>query len=232
MNEKEKLEISAKTKKNVQALEKLRKMPKTSTTDNRIAAVNNLISHDVALEGLRHLKWPEGPRCPRCNSKRISKKELRSQDGADILFYECLDCKGRNEPYTFNDLSELPTEFAGPNIIKLMKCWYLMSFCSIPQIARELGVNIQLVTKMVSYLHNQNLLTQSNTLDLSENKELEDTNLLGSKPKHEETFSIFKATTGAKIEKERTDELDMRSRERKRDREIFWDKKRNSNKIK
>ncbi len=53
---------------------------------NLIEAVKHFSDPMVCLQTVAAIKWPNGPRCPKCDSKRLSFLQTR-------LMWKCLDCK-------------------------------------------------------------------------------------------------------------------------------------------
>jgi transposase-like protein len=60
------------------------------TTNNELSSLIDAIRHFsdpmLCLETVASVKWPKGPTCPRCDSKRLSFLKTR-------LMWKCLDCK-------------------------------------------------------------------------------------------------------------------------------------------
>ena len=87
-------------------------------------------------EMVRQLRWPEGVRCPDCDSARIVKQ---GRDDAELYRqrYECRSCNRR-----FDDLTD--TIFAGHH--QPLRVWVLVLYLmglnlSNEQIAQELGID-------------------------------------------------------------------------------------------
>lgn len=109
--------------------------------------LQSLIDDAKCYETIRHLRWPEGVSCPKCDSKRIVK-----QGFDETQFwrqrYQCKDCQVR-----FDDLSH--TIFAGHHqpLRVWMLCLYLMGLnLSNQQIAAELDLNKDDVQQMTDQL--------------------------------------------------------------------------------
>lgn len=109
--------------------------------------LQNLLDDAQCYETVRGLRWPEGVRCPHCDSAQISKQ------GRDVTQparqkYRCTAC-GRY----FDDLTG--TVFAGHHqpLQVWLVCLYLMGLnVSNQQIAQELGLNKDDVQRMTEQL--------------------------------------------------------------------------------
>ena len=95
-----------------------------------------IIDDAKCYEVVRHLRWPEGVRCPRCDSPGVV-KQGRDETEPHRQRYECRACGRR-----FDDLTE--TIFAGhhqPLRVWVLGPYFLGLNLSDEQIARELGID-------------------------------------------------------------------------------------------
>lgn len=109
--------------------------------------IKTLIDDAQCYDTVRELRWPEGRRCPFCDSKRVIKRGFDEKELARQR-YECKDCKKR-----FDDLTG--TIFAGRH--QPLKVWILCLYfmglnLSNKQIAKELDLNRTDVHKMTTQL--------------------------------------------------------------------------------
>lgn len=109
--------------------------------------IQQLVSDKQCYETIRKLRWPEGVRCPHCDSGQVIKRG-RDETQPDRQRYECKDCGKR-----FDDLTE--TVFAGHHqpLTNWILCLYFMGLnLSNQQIAEELDINKDDVQQMASQL--------------------------------------------------------------------------------
>ena len=109
--------------------------------------IQQLVSDKQCYETIRELRWPEGVRCPHCDSDRVIKRG-RDETQPDRQRYECKACGKR-----FDDLTE--TVFAGHHqpLTNWILCLYFMGLnLSNQQIAEELDINKDDVQQMASQL--------------------------------------------------------------------------------
>lgn len=95
-----------------------------------------LIDDAKCFQTVRQMRWPEGVRCPRCDSPDVTKRG-RDDRQKERQRYHCRSCGAQ-----FDDLTE--TIFAGHHqpLRKWILCLYLMGLnLSNQQIARELDLN-------------------------------------------------------------------------------------------
>jgi transposase-like protein len=109
--------------------------------------IKNLIDDAHCYNTVRELRWPEGQRCPFCESGLIIKRGFDEKESFRQR-YECKECGRR-----FDDLSE--TIFSGHH--QPLKVWILCLYfmglnLSNEQIARELDLNSSDVHQMTSQL--------------------------------------------------------------------------------
>ncbi len=109
--------------------------------------IQQLVSDEQCYETTRELRWPEGVRCPHCDSDRVIKRG-RDETQPARQRYECKACGKR-----FDDLTE--TVFAGHHqpLTNWILCLYFMGLnISNQQIAEELDINKDDVQQMASQL--------------------------------------------------------------------------------
>ena len=97
--------------------------------------IQNLVDDGRCYEVVRQLRWPEGVRCPHCQSAGIAKRGFHSQQKARQR-YRCHGC-GRE----FDDLTETIFEDHHQPLKVWVLCLYLMGLnLSNEQIAAELDL--------------------------------------------------------------------------------------------
>ncbi len=109
--------------------------------------IQQLVSDKQCYETIRELRWPEGVRCPHCDSDRVIKRG-RDETQPARQRYECKACGKR-----FDDLTE--TVFAGHHqpLTNWILCLYFMGLnLSNQQVAEELDINKDDVQQMASQL--------------------------------------------------------------------------------
>src|SRR5262245_51153196 len=109
--------------------------------------IRSLIDDAKCYEMVRDLRWPDGVRCPHCDSAHIT-RQGRDDTQAHRQRYECSSCRRR-----FDDLTE--TIFAGQHqpLRVWVLCLYFMGLnLSNEQIAQELDLNPDDALKMTSQL--------------------------------------------------------------------------------
>ena len=109
--------------------------------------IKNLINDGQCYQTVRELRWPDGVKCPCCQSKYVIKRGLDDTEPARQR-YECHDCDTR-----FDDLTD--TIFAGHH--QSLKVWVLCLYfiglnVSNEQIAHELALNVSDVQQMTTEL--------------------------------------------------------------------------------
>jgi len=62
--------------------------------------IKNLIDHTQCYETVRGLRWPDGVKCPFCDSERVIKRGFDDKEPAKQR-YECKNC-----PKRFDDLTD------------------------------------------------------------------------------------------------------------------------------
>ena len=98
-------------------------------------------------EMVRRLRWPDGVRCPHCDSDQVV-KQGRDETQPDRRRYECRACRRR-----FDDLTD--TLFAGHH--QSLRVWILVLYflglnLSNEQIAQELDLDPDDVRRMATLL--------------------------------------------------------------------------------
>jgi transposase-like protein len=109
--------------------------------------IQQLIDDAKCYESVRQMRWPEGVRCPHCNSEQVNK---RGQDDRQThrQRYECKRC-GRG----FDDLSETIFEGHHQALRVWILCLYFMGLnLSNAQIAAELSLDKDAVQEMTMAL--------------------------------------------------------------------------------
>lgn len=109
--------------------------------------IQRLVSNEECYKTVRELRWPEGIKCPHCDSENIIKRGHDDVQHARRR-YECKTCKKR-----FDDLTE--TIFAGHHqpLKTWILCLYFMGLnLSNQQIAEELELNEDDVYQMTCQL--------------------------------------------------------------------------------
>jgi len=112
-----------------------------------IVNIQALIDDAKCYETVRSLRWPDGVRCPACDSTEVIRKGCDERHAARRR-YQCRACHQR-----FDDLTG--TIFAGHHqpLRVWVLCLYLMGLnLSNEQIAHELDLNPDDVQKMTTQL--------------------------------------------------------------------------------
>jgi len=109
--------------------------------------IHQLLDNSKCFETVRRLRWPDGVRCPHCDSAQIT-RQGKDDSQPERQRYACKTC-GRK----FDDLTN--TIFAGHH--QPLKIWVLCLYfmglnLSNTQIARELGLNEADVQHMTQLL--------------------------------------------------------------------------------
>jgi transposase-like protein len=109
--------------------------------------LQNLIDDAKCFQAVRQMRWPQGVRCPHCESVTII-RQGRDETQPERQRYRCETCSRK-----FDDLTG--TVFAGHHqpLSVWILCLYLMGLnLSNRQIAQELGLNKDDVHQMASCL--------------------------------------------------------------------------------
>jgi transposase-like protein len=109
--------------------------------------IQTLIDDAKCYDTVRTVRWPEGVRCPHCDSSRVT-KQGKDDTQPERQRYECMACRRR-----FDDLTG--TVFAGHH--QPLRAWVLFLYfmglnLSNEQIAKELDLNPDDAQKMASRL--------------------------------------------------------------------------------
>jgi transposase-like protein len=136
-------------KDNLDALNRLRALPRGTQVDSRIAAIQALLGEKEVFNTLKALRWPQGVVCPRCGSRNIVRRDPPVNSNDKRHFYECLNCKGDGDPSDFDDFTGLPIGTL-QTLRQTILCWYLLGFCSMGQIAKVLGLSLQEIMQMAT----------------------------------------------------------------------------------
>lgn len=137
---------------NLKKLQTLRALPRTLNVESRIAAITDLLGEVEVFKTIQNLRWPAGILCPRCHSKHIMLKPPPPDSTDKRGHYECLNCQKNGGTSIFDDLTDLPIEYADGTLIHYLNnwilCWYLIGFCSINKIAEILGLSLAQVMEI------------------------------------------------------------------------------------
>lgn len=134
---------------NLDALKRLRALPRGTQVESRIAAIQSLLGEKEIFKTLKMLRWPEGIVCPRCRSSSVVRRDPPADAIDQRHYYECLNCKGRGTLSVFDDFTGLSiSSLAG--LRKSILCWYLIGFCSMAQISKILGLSMIEVAQMAN----------------------------------------------------------------------------------
>lgn len=136
-------------KDNLDALKRLRSLPRGTQVDSRIAAVKALLGENEIFKTLKMLRWPHGVMCPRCHSSNVVRRDPPPDAIDQRHHYECLNCKGEGTPSDFDDFTGLPIGSLH-GLSQWILCWYLIGFCSVAQISKVLGISINDVLQMAA----------------------------------------------------------------------------------
>lgn len=49
-------------------------------------------AEEACIRHFERIRWPHGPRCPKCKSERISKFAAEGKTGKERHLYQCMDC--------------------------------------------------------------------------------------------------------------------------------------------
>jgi transposase-like protein len=143
--------------------------------------IQSLIDDTKCFETVRALRWPDGVRCPTCDSPQIT-KHGRDETQPERQRYQCKSCRRR-----FDDVTE--TIFAGHHqpLRVWILCLYFMGLnLSNHQIAQELGLNKDDVHQMTRQLR-QGIVTKKPNPTLREEVECDEVDMVaGHKGKPDE----------------------------------------------
>lgn len=109
--------------------------------------IHALLDDEKCFETVRGLRWPEGVRCPACDSDKIAKRGFHTIQ-KNRQRYECQACKQQ-----FDDLTDTIFEGHHQPLGVWITCLYLMGLnASNQQIAQELGLHEGDVHRMTTTL--------------------------------------------------------------------------------
>jgi transposase-like protein len=109
--------------------------------------LQNLIDNRKCYETIRELRWPDGIRCPNCNSGEIKKRGFHSRHSYRQR-YVCRECEQQ-----FDDLTGTIFEGHHQPLRTWILCLYLMGLnLSNAQIAQELDLSPGDTQSMTSQL--------------------------------------------------------------------------------
>ena len=109
--------------------------------------LKHLIDDRKCYETIRQLRWPNGPKCPACDSRDVKKRGFHSRQ-AYRQRYVCAACRQQ-----FDDLTDTIFEGHHQPLRTWILCLYLMGLnLSNEQIAQELDLSSGDVQAMTSQL--------------------------------------------------------------------------------
>jgi transposase-like protein len=115
--------------------------------DREMLNLQDLIDDAKCYSEVRRLRWPEGVRCPTCNSAKVTKRGKHNRQ-KERQRYECGDCQKQ-----FDDLTDSIFEGHHQPLKVWILCLYFMGLnLSNQQIGQELGLNKDDVQAMTSQL--------------------------------------------------------------------------------
>lgn len=132
---------------NLEALNRLRTLPRGTQVDSRIAAIQDLLGEREIFKTLKSLRWPQGVLCPRCHSNNVVRRDPPAGTIDQRHYYECLNCKSDGSLSDFDDFTDLAIGSLH-SLRQVILCWYLIGFCSLSQIAKVLGLSMQEIMQM------------------------------------------------------------------------------------
>lgn len=132
---------------NLEALNRLRALPRGTQVDSRIAAIQALLGEREIFKTLKSLRWPQDVLCPRCHSANVIRRDPPADAIDQRHHYECLNCKGDGSLSDFDDFTGLPIGSLH-SLRQVILCWYLLGFCSLAQIAKVLGLSVHEIMQM------------------------------------------------------------------------------------
>lgn len=133
---------------NLKVLKRLKELPKGTSTENRVAAIQSLLREKEIFQTIKALRWPKGVVCPKCGSTNVVQRDPPKDSKDKRQYYVCLDCeKEDSSGGNFDDFTGLPisTLYA---LRQWILCWYLIGVCPLSHIARVLGLSVEEVTKI------------------------------------------------------------------------------------
>ena len=110
-------------------------------------SLQDLIDEAQCYEQVRQMRWPEGVRCPHCESERVTKRGFHTNQ-PHRQRYECHSCQSH-----FDDLTLTIFEGHRQPLKVWVICLYFMGLnLSNAQIGKELGLNKDDVQAMTRQL--------------------------------------------------------------------------------
>jgi transposase-like protein len=111
--------------------------------------IHHLVSDEQCYDTIRDLRWPDGVRCPHCDSENTIKRGRDDTQPARQR-YECKSCNKR-----FDDLTDSVLAGHHQPLRNWILCLYFMGLnLSNQQIGEELDINKDDVQQMASQLRN------------------------------------------------------------------------------
>lgn len=109
--------------------------------------IHALLDDEKCFETVRTMRWPDGVRCPECNSEKTAKRGFHTTQPARQR-YECQACRRQ-----FDDLTDTIFEGHHQSLRAWIVCLYMMGLnLSNQQIAQELNLHKDDVHAMTTRL--------------------------------------------------------------------------------
>ena len=109
--------------------------------------IHALLDDEKCFQSVRDLRWPNGLRCPACDSEKVTKRGFHSTQKARQR-YECQSCLKQ-----FDDLTDTIFEGHHQPLRSWIVCLYMMGLnLSNRQIADELDLHKDDVHAMTTFL--------------------------------------------------------------------------------
>jgi transposase-like protein len=113
----------------------------------QVIRIHAMLDEEKCFETVRTLRWPNGIRCPACDSDKITKRGFHSTQ-KQRQRYECQACERQ-----FDDLTDTIFEGHHQSLQVWITCLYLMGLnVSNQQIAQELALHEDDVQRMATRL--------------------------------------------------------------------------------
>ena len=105
--------------------------------------IKHLMDDAQCYDTVRELRWPDGRRCPFCDSKRIIRRGFDDKEPARQR-YECKDCKKRFDDLTGTIFAEALTTQPPSELDVLAVCGSAVAHCIAVSFDdfQNIGVNI------------------------------------------------------------------------------------------
>ena len=168
--------------------------------------IQNLIDDAKCYETVRHMRWPDGVTCPRCQGTEVT-KQGRDETDPYRQRYHCKRCER-----SFDDLTE--TIFAGPHqpLRVWILCLYFMGLnLSNQQIAHELDLNKDDVHQMTCQLR-EGIVKKKPSVTLSADVECDEIYLIAGHKGHPEAVQKKGEKDDGTVSKGHVDEGPWRER--------------------